>query len=325
MKEEENNQEESDESAAESQPPEPPAEKKKEKSFRELIVDWGRSEAKDSEEKLNDLIQTHISKIQANSEFADYKLLFLLDDQNSIGSNHANRIYNALTKLKEPKDIFLIIDSRGGSVESAYLIAKTCRRLSKGKFIVGIPRRAKSAATLISLGADEIHMGLMSELGPIDPQIATIPALGLSNALRVIAQLSQEFPGSAEMFSKYLKENLFLPQLGHLERMCESAEQYASRLLKHNSNISEEDANRLANHFVNHYKDHGFVIDCDEAEELMGATTVKISEKGYEFANAIYRWLDFVRIVSEIFKEKQFTFVGDSSDGATLVDSSDEE
>ena len=325
MKTTNENQTEPTEPPQESPSVETPKEKKKEKSFHDQIIEWGRSKDENSETTLNNLIEKHISKLQADSAFTDYKLLFLLDDQGSIGPNHANKIYNALSKIKEPENIFLIIDSRGGSVESAYLISKTCRRLSKGKFIVGIPRRAKSAATLISLGADEIHMGLMSELGPIDPQIATIPALGLSNALKVIAQLSQEFPGSAEMFSKYLKENLFLPQLGHLERMCESAEQYASRLLKHNSNIEENDAERLANHFVNHYKDHGFVIDCDEAQELMGSATVKINEDGYEFANSIYRWLDFVRVVSEIVKEKQFTFVGDTKNGASLADSSDEE
>jgi hypothetical protein len=168
-------------------------------------------------------------------------------------------------------------------------------------------------------------MGLMSELGPIDPQIGHTPALGLSNALRVVAELSQEFPGASEMFSKYLKENLFLPQLGHLERMCESAEQYANRLLKDNSKIGEKDAARLANHFVNHYKDHGFVIDCDESQELLGEATVKVSEDAYDFANSIYRVLDFVRVVSDFLKEKQFTFIGDAANGTYLTEPETEE
>jgi ClpP class serine protease len=41
-----------------------------------------------------------------------------------------------------------------------------CRRL-----VVVVPDQAKSAATLIALGADEILMGPASDLGPIDPQI----------------------------------------------------------------------------------------------------------------------------------------------------------
>jgi membrane-bound ClpP family serine protease len=302
-----------------------PENPKSSKGFFDQVIKWANESKESSESELNSIIHQHVESVQEEFGLGAYKLLFLLDDHNSIGSGHANKIYNALSKLENQKDIFLIIDSRGGSIESAYLISKTCRRLSKGKFIIGIPRRAKSAATLISLGADEIHMGLMSELGPIDPQIASIPALGLSNALRVVAELSQEYPGSAEMFSKYLKENLFLPQLGHLERMCESAEQYATRLLKHNSKISDKKAGDLANHFVKHYKDHGFVIDCDESQELLGEATVKINETEYQFANKIYRSLDFVRVVSDFIKHKQFVFIGDSKSGASLTDHAEEE
>lgn len=54
--------------------------------------------------------------------------------------------------------------SDGGKIEPAYLISKTCKRLCKNKLVISIPRQAKSAATLISLGADELHMGLLSEL-----------------------------------------------------------------------------------------------------------------------------------------------------------------
>lgn len=295
-------------------------EEKKIPSYFEKVFEWGQSKFKNSEEEMNKILAPHIEKYQKEKGYGDFTLLFLVDDNNSIGPTHANKIYNALSNITEPKDIFFIIDSRGGSIESAYLISKICRKLCANKFIVSIPRRAKSAATLISLGADEIHMGLMSELGPIDPQIAGIPALGLSNALKIIAHLSEQFPGSAEMFSKYLKENLFLPQLGYLERMCESAEQYAYRLLSQNANLEEADAKHLSNHFVNHYKDHGFVIDCDEAQKLLGEATVKINEDMYNFANKIYTDLDFASAVSRVIKGKHFSFVGSTKDGTSLID-----
>lgn len=37
-----------------------------------------------------------------------------------------------------------------------------------------MPNRAKSAATIIALGADEIVMGYCSELGPIDAQVVVV-------------------------------------------------------------------------------------------------------------------------------------------------------
>jgi Serine dehydrogenase proteinase len=46
-------------------------------------------------------------------------------------------------------------------------------------------------ATLIAIGADEIHMGPLGQLGPIDPQIGGLPALGVSRALKTIASVAE--------------------------------------------------------------------------------------------------------------------------------------
>jgi hypothetical protein len=86
-------------------------------------------------------------------------------------------------------------------------------------------------ATLIALGADEIHMSQLGQLGPIDPQLGGLPALGVAQALERIATLSQKFPGSAEMFAKYLQLALTVEQIGYCERIAQSAQQYAQRLL----------------------------------------------------------------------------------------------
>ena len=117
----------------------------------------------------------------------DYYWLFLYDGSNSISFTHSNRIYETI-KSVNGSDIAMLLYSSGSSIEPAYLISKTCKRKSKNKFVVSIPRNAKSAATLIALGANEIHMGMMSELGPIDPQIGGFPALSMSNALEKIAE-----------------------------------------------------------------------------------------------------------------------------------------
>jgi len=94
-----------------------------------------------------------------------------------------------------------------------------------------VPRQAKSAATLIAIGADEIHMSILGQLGPIDPQLGGLPALGVAQALERIAALSEKFPGSAEMFAKYLQQALTVEQIGYCERIAQSAAQYAQRLL----------------------------------------------------------------------------------------------
>ena len=65
-----------------------------------------------------------------------------------------------------------MINSPGGDLLAAERIVNICRSHSaKGKYAVIVPKMAKSAATVISLGAREILMSRTSELGPIDPQI----------------------------------------------------------------------------------------------------------------------------------------------------------
>jgi ClpP class serine protease len=73
----------------------------------------------------------------------------------------------------------LIVNSPGGRVEPAYLISKSLKSIAHKHFSVAIPRRAKSAATLLALGADQIHMGMISQLGPIDPQDKGFARVGI--------------------------------------------------------------------------------------------------------------------------------------------------
>lgn len=67
--------------------------------------------------------------------------------------------------------IDLILNSPGGQPEAAEKVIMTLRHFFNDDFRVIVPETAKSAATIVALGADEIVMGYCSELGPIDPQM----------------------------------------------------------------------------------------------------------------------------------------------------------
>jgi hypothetical protein len=260
-------------------------------------------------------LANHLQKLFDKANLPDYRLVLLYDDEFTINQFHSNQIYEAVSKFDKKYNILMVIVSDGGKIEPAYLISKTCKRLSKSKFVVSVPRKAKSAATLICLGADEIHMGLLSELGPIDPQFGGFPALGLANALEKITALSSKFPNASEMFAKYLTANLNLRDLGYFERINESAAQYAQRLLQGKTFTDGKTAETLADHFTNHYKDHGFVIDADEASHLLGVQYVKEGTKEYEIGNDIYRFFQFFSLLFNIFKSKTVRYVGSIENG----------
>jgi hypothetical protein len=70
-------------------------------------------------------------------------------------------------------DLDFMLNTPGGDIDAAVKMVGILRRrvAGTGKFRVIVPDFAKSAGTLICIGADSIVMSDTSELGPIDPQI----------------------------------------------------------------------------------------------------------------------------------------------------------
>lgn len=82
-----------------------------------------------------------------------------------------------LTMLKSIGTVWnldLIVVGPGGDGTAAETVLDLCRRYCTRRLRVVIPLHAKSAATLMALGGDEIVMGESSELGPIDAQVYII-------------------------------------------------------------------------------------------------------------------------------------------------------
>lgn len=106
------------------------------------------------------LIRAYEAKIGA-------RLVVVID---VIDSDTVTNLEEHLFGIDPDCDLHLLLRSPGGSAEQAIRAVRSlqsrCNRLS-----VVIPDLAKSAATLLSLGADEIRLGPTSDLGPVDPQM----------------------------------------------------------------------------------------------------------------------------------------------------------
>jgi hypothetical protein len=79
-------------------------------------------------------------------------------------------LVNVLLHVGKVETLSVILHSPGGDGTVVERFVSVCK-VQCDKFRVIIPHQAKSAATLICLGADEIIMGPTSELGPIDAQV----------------------------------------------------------------------------------------------------------------------------------------------------------
>lgn len=223
-------------------------------------------------------------------------------------NNHIHR--TAVDKIKRKLDQVIVtppdrteidiwIDSPGGDAHAAYKLGLDLRSRAK-KLRAVIPDFAKSAATLIVLGVDEIYMAAGAELGPLDVQIRhpdrenkTISGLDLAGSLDYLGEFSMELAilGSASIVqytgltrSEVLDATLrFTAQLlrpcvekidPHLTRRAvyqlKVAERYAAalldlRALPSHQKMSKGDAKNLVRRLVNEYPVHEFVISRDEA------------------------------------------------------------
>ena len=95
-------------------------------------------------------------------------------------------------------EILLIISSPGGDPLAAERFIKVCREFSDDGYFALIPGKAKSAATMISLGSSKMIMTPTSELGPIDIQIPwqdqLIPASVVISAYDDLVKKGIELP-----------------------------------------------------------------------------------------------------------------------------------
>ena len=241
----------------------------------------------------------------------DYSVV-VLHDALSINREDADRIYKALQKSDKAKPILLVLSSPGGDVAAAYFIGKLCREHTDASFQVAVPREAKSAATLISCAADKIHMGSLSELGPIDPQIRSMPALAVKHSLEHLSEVASKYPGSQAMLSEYLAKSLPIEVLGYYERAAHSAVQYAERLLGARIGItsSPKENSQLAKKLVYDYKDHGFAIDHSEAATLFGNDAIARNTEEYEFANELYEELGFLKWFVGVRFDRDLAYTG---------------
>lgn len=256
------------------------------------------------------------------------------------GGSTEQRIQKACQKrfgfpAPEPEQtINVILDSTGGPLDSAFRAVLFLSRYA-GKINVYVPRRAKSASTLIAVGAGTIFMSPFGELGPLDTQIRDprnptdyISALDcyqsvdyvrefgfstLSQALKQLATVTQgklllsDSLNAAAQFA-IGSINPMLSQTRSLDfgawgRSLKMGERYAQILLSRAGQIEQGKAERIASRLVYGYTHHLFPIDINEAAE-MGLNPEEMSEETYERSISIVESCDDNQVCIEFVDER---------------------
>ena len=125
-----------------------------------------QSQTPDTRKQLFSAVEKHLEGRTLVTFFTSFKHLA------SINDTDCNMLQSVLQTLDLSNGLALMLSSPGGDGLAAERIVNTCRSYSgTGDYLAIVPGKAKSAATIICMGASKILMAAPSELGPVDPQI----------------------------------------------------------------------------------------------------------------------------------------------------------
>ena len=125
--------------------------------------------------------KSHASRVITMIHRQEKRSLFGFAVSRHIDPEDAQTIIAAIKDTPDDMPIDLVVHTPGGLVLAAMQIARAVEA-HKAKVAVYVPVYAMSGGTLIALAADEIVLGEFSVLGPIDPQIAGLPAASIVKA-----------------------------------------------------------------------------------------------------------------------------------------------
>ena len=227
-------------------------------------------------------------------------------------------------KERKVNSILLILHSLGGSPDVAEKIVETIRERTR-KFYVVIPERAKSSATLLSLGSDKIYMLESAELGPIDPQVKIKtpsgeqwrPAQSIIDgyfaAIQIVASKGKELGIAAPL----LLQMIDLPTLDFANKALQHAKAIAEKLLTtymlKNSEKAKKVAKKLAD--ANEFLSHGRPIRWHYAKNELGlnVSLIKRNTEKYELI-----WRYFLYAIKFLL-EKKLNKLFENDSGVSLI------
>jgi hypothetical protein len=188
-----------------------------------------------------------------------------------------------LYRLHVNTSIDLLLHTPGGDIDAAEKLMSILRlRVGVGRLRVIVPDFAKSAGTLMAIGADSIVMSDTSELGPIDPQVTMVDGDGdratqsIQAYLDAYEQLSQRLKDDPNDVVAQLLLNKFEPaRIVHFESVKARAREFAENQLKRMCpSIYTLVAVKLLD--TKQWRSHGQVINADAAVKL-GLTIDRLS------------------------------------------------
>ena len=222
----------------------------------------------------------------------------------AIDDSDVEMLEDSLRTLNLSKGVAIMISSPGGSGLAAERIINLLRSYSDtNEYWAIVPAKAKSAATMICLGASKILMGSVSELGPIDPQVLVQDTrVSVHHFIDKYHELFRAAVAAQGNIEPYLQQlaDYDARVIGHLEAERDLAADIAVKYLQVGmlSGTESEDIKSKMKVFLlpEHTKTHGRPIYYQEARDCgLEVELVDVHSETWQLVYELYiRTREFV-------------------------------
>jgi len=211
------------------------------------------------------------------------------------------------------KKAYLLVNSPGGAMTSSYKISRAIRA-GLDEIITFVPHIAASGGTLLALIGNQIVMGPMSHISPLDVQI---PYKGTRISA---ANFKRFFTRSSEWFERITPEEAPYPQRALADKLDPFIMEEWSGLLVTQTDYVEEilrmagydESLKIAMRLVQGFPAHGYVITQEKAKEI--GLEVRDSSEFREIWSAMRYWLGKYMLEEEVTHCIRYAIPGSKDD-----------
>jgi hypothetical protein len=197
-----------------------------------------------------------------------------------IGDDSIPVLYEYLRSHGRAQRLDFVLSTVGGDPAAARRLALLLRDYTENLTVL-VPHRARSAGTLLCLGADKLVLGPMAELGPLDAQIGSAgqpppdaPGMISVQDIRVFRQMAEEWFGVNREEDRLqvlalLAQRVFPASLSAFYRFDRMVRQIAEELLDYQlPDATREARQRIIDQLVGGYHAHDYVLSRADACKL---------------------------------------------------------
>ena len=249
----------------------------------------------------------------------DCQLIVVLAD---LLTSSVSALEHLLIEMGTIKRLHLLLNTLGGDGEVAVRIVRQIRARCD-KLTVVVPVQAKSAGTLLVLGADEVVMGPTSDLGPIDPQV-WLEDYGYKPAKTIVAafeyaETAARDARSIATFHSSALENRSAYDAQEARESLSHSHRLLQQALGNNPRRNEEDISvlteRLAPLLVTEPKVHEASISAEDMSQA-GLPVTALNPLSDQWQDIWNLWSHYLRVSdTQIYESNSLTYLFDLEPG----------